>query len=98
MLLLQFAYELQLAGLVLGPDADDFGGVVGGVNWLAMSDTSHCGKMAALEQLLSVWHSQQDKVGARWDTYLCVYLLHQHTLFCYFGLWMMMMGQQKVRG
>ena len=54
--------ERQIAKFVLGEDAKELGGVVQQHGFLNVSDTAHCGKLAALEQLLEQWHDQHDKV------------------------------------
>jgi hypothetical protein len=55
--------ELAVARLVLGGDVAEAGGYTRGESFLSTSDSSHCGKMAALEQLLAAWHGERNKVG-----------------------------------
>jgi hypothetical protein len=46
----QFEYELDVARLVLGSDADVLGGLMANsTGWLGASDETHCGKMATLK-------------------------------------------------
>jgi hypothetical protein len=47
---LQFQYELAVARMVLGNDADVLGGLLANSSgWLGASDETHCGKMATLK-------------------------------------------------
>ncbi|GMH36245.1 hypothetical protein BSKO_04113 [Bryopsis sp. KO-2023] len=54
--------DREVAELILGNDLDTHGGGDVRQNFLNVSDSSHCGKMAALETLMKLWHSQHDKV------------------------------------
>lgn len=46
----QFEFELSVARMVLGPDADVLGGLLANSSgWLGASDETHCGKMATLK-------------------------------------------------
>jgi hypothetical protein len=46
----QFDFELDVARMVLGPDADELGGLLANsTGWLGASDKTHCGKMATLK-------------------------------------------------
>jgi hypothetical protein len=48
--LLQFEFELAVARMVLGPDAEVLGGLLANSSgWLGASDETHCGKMATLK-------------------------------------------------
>ena len=50
LVLLQFEFELAVARMVLGPDADVLGGLLANsTGWLGASDETHCGKMATLK-------------------------------------------------
>ncbi len=50
LLLLQFEFELGVARMVLGDDADVLGGLTANSSgWLGASDETHCGKMATLK-------------------------------------------------
>lgn len=47
---LQFEFELAVARMVLGPDAEVLGGLLANSSgWLGASDETHCGKMATLK-------------------------------------------------
>jgi hypothetical protein len=47
---MQFDFELAVARMVLGPDADELGGLLANsTGWLGASDEIHCGKMATLK-------------------------------------------------
>eukprot|EP00976_Prorocentrum_cordatum_P036250 738070-Prorocentrum_minimum.AAC.2 len=48
--------------MVLGEDAAALGGTNADSDFLSLSSTEHCGKMKALDQLLTIWRSQGDKV------------------------------------
>ena len=45
----------EVADLVLGPDADQVGGLRRDKTFLTISDTRGCGKLLVLEKLLSLW-------------------------------------------
>jgi hypothetical protein len=47
----------ELAQMVFGEDLGEAAGDTLDRNWLHMSSSAHCGKMAALEQLLQLWAS-----------------------------------------
>jgi hypothetical protein len=50
LVLLQFEFELAVARMVLGPDAEVLGGLLANSRgWLGASDETHCGKMATLK-------------------------------------------------
>jgi len=50
LLCVQFEFELSVARMVLGPDADVLGGLLANSSgWLGASDETHCGKMATLK-------------------------------------------------
>lgn len=50
LVLLQFEFELAVARMVLGPDAEVLGGLLANSSgWLGASDETHCGKMATLK-------------------------------------------------
>ena len=50
LLLVQFEFELGVARMVLGDDADVLGGLTANSRgWLGASDETHCGKMATLK-------------------------------------------------
>lgn len=51
---------LEVAGLVFGEDQEAVGGLMLDRNFLTVSDTRTCGKMAALEKLLALWYRQRD--------------------------------------
>lgn len=54
---LQFEFELAVARMVLGPDADQLGGLLANsTGWLGASDETHCGKMATLK--VNCWLKQ----------------------------------------
>lgn len=54
--------QLQIAKMVLADDAGQLGGLLQDTNFLSLSSAEHCGKMAAIEQLLPLWAAQRDKV------------------------------------
>ncbi|KAL3697794.1 hypothetical protein R1sor_011870 [Riccia sorocarpa] len=56
------AHDYNFAAMALGEDADLVGGVHQETSFLGLSDAQHCGKMLALEKLLSEWISEGDKV------------------------------------
>ncbi|BFI27867.1 DNA excision repair protein ERCC-6-like 2 [Marchantia polymorpha subsp. ruderalis] len=56
------AKDYDFAKLALGEDAHLVGGVSQETNFLGLSHAQHCGKMLALEKLLSSWISEGDKV------------------------------------
>eukprot|EP00873_Tetraselmis_striata_P001539 jgi/Tetstr1/421803/TSEL_012706.t1 len=49
----------EQAALVLGDDAPALGGLCADRGFLASSDTAHCGKMAALKQLMARWAGER---------------------------------------
>eukprot|EP00879_Flechtneria_rotunda_P017956 GHRR01018820.1.p1 GENE.GHRR01018820.1~~GHRR01018820.1.p1 ORF type:complete len:1037 (+),score=418.95 GHRR01018820.1:777-3887(+) len=56
----QFAYEIKLAGMVLGADAEEVGGLMANSGgWLQRSDDTYCGKMAALRNLFAAWSADR---------------------------------------
>ena len=48
--------EVAVAELVLGEDLDILGGTAPIANFQQLANTDTCGKMAALEKLLALWH------------------------------------------
>ncbi|CAN6292907.1 unnamed protein product [Urochloa humidicola] len=54
--------DAELAAAVFGADIDLVGGSAKSENFMGLSDTEHCGKMRALERLLSLWTQQGDKI------------------------------------
>ncbi|KAL2644664.1 hypothetical protein R1flu_012251 [Riccia fluitans] len=59
---LKQANDYNFAMMALGEDADLVGGVHQETSFLGLSDAQHCGKMLALEKLLSEWITEGDKV------------------------------------
>eukprot|EP00891_Asterochloris_glomerata_P009978 jgi/Astpho2/9978/e_gw1.00153.8.1_t len=49
--------EVAVAELVLGDDLDDLGGTAPIANFQQLACTETCGKMAALQKLLALWHT-----------------------------------------
>ncbi|CAN6287701.1 unnamed protein product [Urochloa humidicola] len=54
--------DAELAAAVFGADIDLVGGSAKSENFMGLSDAEHCGKMRALERLLSLWTQQGDKI------------------------------------
>ncbi|OEL14625.1 Switch 2 [Dichanthelium oligosanthes] len=54
--------DAELAAAVFGTDIDLVGGSAKSENFMGLSDAEHCGKMRALERLLSMWTQQGDKI------------------------------------
>ncbi|XVF20822.1 hypothetical protein REPUB_Repub12eG0035700 [Reevesia pubescens] len=54
--------DAEFASAVFGPDIDMVGGNVPSESFMGLSDTRHCGKMRALENLMSSWASKGDKI------------------------------------
>ncbi|KAL6890122.1 hypothetical protein ACP4OV_008885 [Aristida adscensionis] len=54
--------DAELAAAVFGTDIDLVGGSAKSENFMGLSDAEHCGKMRALERLLSLWTQQGDKI------------------------------------
>jgi hypothetical protein len=55
--------DTLVARAVLGPDADELGGLFITDQWAALADERHCGKLRALKALLALWRKNpRDKV------------------------------------
>lgn len=54
--------DAELAAAVFGADIDLVGGTAKSENFMGLSDAENCGKMRALERLLSLWTGQGDKI------------------------------------
>ncbi|TMW93421.1 hypothetical protein EJD97_011720 [Solanum chilense] len=54
--------DAEFAAAVFGEDVDLVGGNTQNKNFLGLSNVEHCGKMRALEKLMSSWVSQSDKI------------------------------------
>ncbi|XP_074264041.1 switch 2-like [Silene latifolia] len=54
--------DAELAENVFGPDIDLVGGKTQNESFMGLSDVKHCGKMKALERLMTSWISHGDKV------------------------------------
>lgn len=54
--------DMEFASAVFGLDIDLVGGTAQNEDFMGLSDVKHCGKMRALEKLLSSWLSMGDKV------------------------------------
>ncbi|KAH9608995.1 hypothetical protein KSS87_022694 [Heliosperma pusillum] len=54
--------DAELAENVFGPDIDLVGGKTQSESFMGLSDVKHCGKMKALERLMTSWISHGDKV------------------------------------
>ncbi|KAJ3678039.1 hypothetical protein LUZ60_001842 [Juncus effusus] len=54
--------DAELAAAVFGTDLDLVFGTSKNENFMGLSDSMHCGKMRALERLLSIWAPQGDKI------------------------------------
>ncbi|XP_066368083.1 switch 2-like isoform X1 [Miscanthus floridulus] len=54
--------DAELAAAVFGADIDLVGGTAKSENFMGLSDAEYCGKMRALERLLSLWTQQGDKI------------------------------------
>ena len=55
---------VEVAALALGDDVEEAGGVDVDVAFGSVTDVSRCGKLAALDALLSTWY-HQPVTGAR---------------------------------
>ncbi|OMO62770.1 SNF2-related protein [Corchorus capsularis] len=54
--------DAEFASAVFGPDVDMVGGNAPSESFMGLSDTRHCGKMRALDKLMSSWISKGDKI------------------------------------
>ncbi|XP_059283339.1 switch 2 [Lycium ferocissimum] len=54
--------DAEFAAAVFGKDIDLVGGNTQNKSFLGLSNVEHCGKMRALEKLMSSWVSQSDKI------------------------------------
>lgn len=54
--------DAELAAAVFDTDIELVGGSAKSENFMGLSDAEHCGKMRALERLLSLWTLQGDKI------------------------------------
>lgn len=54
--------DAEFASAVFGPDIDMVGGNAPSESFMSLSDSRHCGKMRALEKLMSSWALKGDKV------------------------------------
>ncbi|KAK4788486.1 hypothetical protein SAY86_019805 [Trapa natans] len=54
--------DAEFAAAIFGPDIDLVGGNTQNESFMGLSDVKHCGKMRALEKLMSSWASQGDKI------------------------------------
>ncbi|KAF7079201.1 hypothetical protein CFC21_083471 [Triticum aestivum] len=54
--------DAELAAAVFDTDIELVGGSAKSENFMGLSDSEHCGKMRALERLLSLWTLQGDKI------------------------------------
>ena len=54
--------DAELAAAIFGPDLHLVGGRAHTKSFMGLSDMEHCGKMRALDKLLSSWISSGDKV------------------------------------
>uniref|UniRef100_A0A2P2LS34 Switch 2 n=1 Tax=Rhizophora mucronata TaxID=61149 RepID=A0A2P2LS34_RHIMU len=54
--------DAEFASTVFGPDIDLVGGFAHRESFMDLSDVKHCGKMQALEKLMSSWASRGDKI------------------------------------
>ena len=54
--------DAEFASAVFGSDANLVGGNTQSENFMGLSNVKHCGKMRALEKLLSSWILRGDKV------------------------------------
>lgn len=54
--------DTEFAAAVFGKDIDLVGGHTQNKSFLGLSNVEHCGKMRALEKLMSSWVSQGDKI------------------------------------
>ncbi|XP_068654852.1 switch 2 [Aristolochia californica] len=54
--------DAEFASAVFGADMDLVGGNIPSESFLGLSDVEHCGKMRALEKLMSAWTSFGDKI------------------------------------
>lgn len=54
--------DAEFAAAVFGEDVDLVGGNTQNKSFLGLSNVEHCGKMRALEKLMSSWVSQSDKI------------------------------------
>jgi hypothetical protein len=72
--------DYNFACMALGEDAVFVGGVEQEANFLSLSDSQHCGKMAVLEQLLAFWIAAGDKVLLFSDSVRCVAAIHMYVV------------------
>ena len=75
--------DADLAREVFGPDIDLVGGQAQNESFMGLSDVQHCGKMRALERLMSSWISHGDKVllfsySVRLNPRTCLSLAYYH--------------------
>lgn len=54
--------DAEFASAVFGPDIDMVGGNAPSKSFMDLSDTRYCGKMRALEKLMSSWALMGDKI------------------------------------
>ncbi|KAF5732568.1 switch 2 [Tripterygium wilfordii] len=54
--------DAEFASAVFGPDSDLVGGNAQNESFMGLSNVKHCGKMRALEKLMSSWASMGDKI------------------------------------
>lgn len=54
--------DAEFASAVFGPDIDIVGGNVQNDNFMTLSDAKNCGKMRALEKLMTSWAKKGDKI------------------------------------
>lgn len=54
--------DAEFASSVFGTDIDLVGGNAQTQSFMGLSDVKHCGKMRALEKLMSSWTSRGDKL------------------------------------
>lgn len=64
--------DAEFASAVFGADIDLVGGNTQNESFMGLSDVKHCGKMRALEKLMSSWVSHGDKIllfsySVRWS-------------------------------
>lgn len=54
--------DMVFASKVFGSDIDVVGGYTQNESFMGLSDVEHCGKMKALEKLMSSWILHDDKI------------------------------------
>ncbi|GLU06402.1 hypothetical protein SLE2022_234420 [Rubroshorea leprosula] len=54
--------DVEFASAVFGPDVDLVGGSTQTLSFMGLSDAKHCGKMRALEKLMTSWALKGDKI------------------------------------